>query len=96
MACMGKIFESIINKRIAFQSEANNSIDHNQFGFCKGCRTSDNVFIIDTLISYQKSKKKPLFITFVDFSKAFDFVNRSFLYFKLIKNGYGGKLLKII
>ena len=59
MACMGKIFESIINKRLDFQSEATNSIDHNQFGFCKGCRTSDNVFIIDTLISYQKSRKKP-------------------------------------
>jgi exonuclease III len=96
MACMGKIFEAIINKRLVFQTEATNSIDHNQFGFCKGCRTSDNVFIIDTLISYQKSKKKPLYITFVDFSKAFDFVNRTFLYYKLIQNGYGGKLLKII
>jgi exonuclease III len=96
MACMGKIFEAIINKRLVFQSEATNSIDHNQFGFCKGCRTSDNVFIIDTLISHQKSKKKPLYITFVDFSKAFDFVNRTFLYYKLIQHGYGGKLLKIV
>ena len=96
MACMGKVFESIINKRLVFQGEATNSIDQNQFGFCKGCRTSDNVFIIDTLISYHKSKRKNLYITFVDFSKAFDFVNRTFLYYKLIKMGYGGRLLKII
>ena len=96
MACMGKLFESILNKRLVFQNEATNSIDHNQFGFCKGCRASDNVFIIDTLISYQKSRKKPLFITYVDFSKAFDFVNRTFLYYKLIQKGYGGRLLKII
>ena len=93
MACMGKVFESIINKRLVFQGEATNSIDQNQFGFCKGCRTSDNVFIIDTLISYHKSKRKNLYITFVDFSKAFDFVNRTFLYNKLIKRGYCDRLL---
>lgn len=96
MACMGKIFESIVNKRLCFQEEATYSTDPYQFGFRKGCRTSDNVFIIDTLISYQRSKKKPLFISFIDFSKAFDFVNRSFLYYKLMKQGYGGKLIKII
>ena len=45
MACMGKIFESIINKRLVFQCEATNIIDPYQFGFTKDCRTSDNVFI---------------------------------------------------
>ena len=96
MACMGKIFESIINKRLVFQSEATNIVDPYQFGFTKDCRTSDNVFILDTLISYQKSKRKPLYVTFIDFSKAFDFVNRTFLYYKMIKKGFGGKLVKII
>jgi len=96
MACMGKIFESIVNKRLVFQTEASDEIDPNQFGFTRGCRTSDNVFIIDTLISYQKSMRKNLFITFIDFSKAFDFVNRSFLYYKMIRKGYGGRLVKII
>ena len=96
MACMGKIFESILNKRLGFQSEATDSVDPNQFGFTQGCRTSDNVFIIDTLVSYQKSLRKNLFITFIDFSKAFDFVNRNFLYYKMIKKGYGGRLVKII
>ena len=96
MACMGKIFEAILNKRLVFQSEATGIVDPNQFGFTQGCRTSDNVFIIDSLISYQKSLRKNLFITFIDFSKAFDFVNRSFLYFKMIKKGFGGRLVKVI
>jgi hypothetical protein len=52
MSCMGKVFESIVNKRLVFQEEATGIIDPHQFGFCKGCRTSDNVFIIDTLLSY--------------------------------------------
>ena len=74
MSCMGKIFESIVNRRLAFQCEADDLDDHTQFGFTKGCRTSDNVFILDTLVSYSKSRKKPLYVTFIDFSKAFDFV----------------------
>ena len=96
MSCMGKIFESIVNRRLAFQCEVDDLHDHTQFGFTKGCRTSDNVFILNTLVSYSKSKKKPLYVTFIDFSKAFDFVNRPFLYYKLIKQGYGGRLLRII
>ena len=96
MACMGKIFESIVNKRLVFQSEVSNQIDSYQFGFTQGCRTSDNVFIIDSMISHQRSVHKNLFITFIDFSKAFDFVNRSFLYYKMIKKGYGGRLVKTI
>ena len=96
MACMGKIFESILNKRLTFQSEATGIVDPYQFGFKKGCRTSDNVFILDTLISYNKLNRKPLFVTFVDFSKAFDFVNRPFLYYKMIKKGFGGRLVRII
>ena len=71
-------------------------MDPNQFGFSKGCRTSDNVFIIDSLISHYKSTRKTLYITFIDFSKAFDFVNRTFLYYKMSKKGSGGRLVRII
>ena len=92
MACMGKIFEAILNKRLVFQSEATDIVDPNQFGISEGCRTSDNVFILDTIISYHKSIRKTLFITFIDFSKAFDFVNRSFLYYKMIKKAMAESL----
>lgn len=96
MACMGKVFESILNNRLIIQSELLNVNDPNQFGFCKNRRTTDNVFIIDTLISYQKLKKRKLYVTFIDFTKAFDFINRDLLYFKLLKSGFGVKLVKII
>jgi hypothetical protein len=96
MACMGKIFEAILNTRLIFQSEVTLIDDPNQFGFCKNRRTTDNVFILDTLISHQKSVKKPLFLCFVDFTKAFDFINRDLLYYKLLKRGFGGKLVRLI
>ena len=96
MACIGKIFEAILNKRLVFQSEVTLIDDPNQFGFCRNCRTTDNVFILDTLISHQKSVKKPLFLCFIDFTKAFDFINRDFLYYKLLKRGFSGKLVRLI
>ena len=40
--------------------------------------------------------KKKLFCTFVDFSKAFDRVNRSGLWTKMIKNGMNGKCFNVI
>lgn len=44
----------------------------------------------------QRFKSKPLWICFVDFTKAFDYVNRSALYYKLIQRGVNGKILKLI
>jgi len=96
MACMGKIFESIITKRLTLHTEVMEKEDPYQFGFTKECRTCDNVFIIDTLISHQKSVKKNLYIAFIDFSKAFDYINRTFLYYKMLQKGLSGRLLKII
>ena len=45
MSCMGKIFEAILNKRLIFQNEVTLVDDPNQFGFCRGRRTTNNVFI---------------------------------------------------
>ena len=40
--------------------------------------------------------EKKIFTLFVDFSKAFDYVVRDNLWFKLIKSGVSGKILTII
>jgi exonuclease III len=96
MASMGKIFEAILNQRLAFHSEAYQLEDSCQFGFSKNSSTSDNLFIIDTLVSYQRFRKKPLFISFIDFTKAFDFINRDFLYYKLANMGIGSHMLDLI
>ena len=41
-------------------------------------------------------KKKQLFAAFVNFKKAFDFVVRDALWYKLIQMGVRGKILNII
>ena len=66
-------------------NEAFSVTDKFNGGFLKGSRTSDNIFIIQGLVQRQLALRKPLFICFVDFSKAFDLVNRNLSFFKLMK-----------
>ena len=54
------------------------------------------VFVIDTIIRHQRYFKQPVYLCFVDFTKAFDYINRNALYYKLYKQQMGGKMLKII
>ncbi len=49
------------------------------------------ISILNSLIQCQKLKHKPLYVCFVDFIKAFNYINRSDLYYKLFKRGVKGK-----
>ncbi len=59
-------------------------------------RTSDNLFILQSLINRQKFKNKTLYVCFVVFTKAFDYVNRYALYYKLMKRDLKGKMLNLV
>jgi hypothetical protein len=48
----------------------------NRSGFRKGYSTIDNIFVLYAFFELLKLKKKRLFVTFVDFEKAFDMVWR--------------------
>ena len=61
-------------------------------GFLPGRRTADNIFIISGLAQRQLLLGKCLILCFVDFSKAFDMVNRNILFYKIIKLGWYGKV----
>ena len=96
MPALGKVLESILNTRLAFRNIVLTLDDPHQFGFKENSRTTDSIFILQSIILRQQFKCKPLYICFVDFTKAFDFVNRYALYFKLRNRGIHGKLLSII
>jgi len=96
MSAVGKVFESILNSRLTLRNLVLDMDDKLQFGFKNDARTTDNMFILNSLIQRQRLKNKPLYVCFVDFTKAFDYINRSALYYKLLKRGIHGKLLNII
>ena len=52
------------------------------------------VFVLDNVIRYYQHK--PVYLCFVDFTKAFDYINKNALYYKLIQQNIGDKMLKVI
>jgi hypothetical protein len=67
-----------------------------RLGFGQKMSTVDNVFVLNSLINHVLNQGKQLFALFVDFSKAFDYVVREKLWYKLIKLGLRGNILNIM
>ena len=67
-----------------------------QAGFRKGFSTSDHVFALHSIIEIYKFLDKQLYVAFVDYRKAFDFVNRSHLWSKVLSSGIDGNVLRVI
>ena len=74
-------------------AEAYNIYVESQTGFRKCMGIVDNIFNLNSLITHCLSNNERLYCAFVDFTKAFDFVARDILWFKLIKLGFRGKML---
>ena len=73
-----------------------NDNDPYQAGFKTNSRTTDNIFILCAIIDKQRCLSKPLYTCFVDFTKAFDYIDRTALYYKLLNRGIDGNLLNVI
>ena len=57
--------------------------------------TIDNIFVLNSLVNHFLNQGRQLFCVFIDFTKAFDYVVRDNLWYKLIKEGVRGKMLDI-
>ena len=55
ISCLGKLFTSIINSRMTFCANEISLISKNQDGFRKGHSTTDNLFVLHSLISLYPS-----------------------------------------
>ena len=96
VSCLGKLFTSILCNRIFEWNSENDVITDAQFGFKPGFSTIDAIFVLQSLINRTLKKKKRLYCCFIDYRKAFDFVDRCKLWNKLIRVGVTGKLLCLI
>lgn len=96
LSCLGKLFTLIINNRLKIFAEKYNVIEENQAGFRKNHSTSDNLFIIKSLIDIAKANKNKLFCCCIDFKQAFDTVWRQGLWYKLNQYSINGKCLTLI
>ena len=94
---VGKFYTKILNEKLKKFCSNKNILSQQQFGFREDFRTSDAIFVLRSVISWYKNKgNKPVYSCFVDFSKAFDSVDRTALLYKLGTVGIQGNLLKLI
>ncbi|MEW8547740.1 MAG: reverse transcriptase domain-containing protein, partial [Candidatus Thiodiazotropha sp.] len=96
LSCFGKLFTSVVNKRLNKYAEEVELIEDCQAGFRKNHSTTDNIFIIKSLIDIAKSSKTNLHCCFIDFKQAFDTVWRDHLWQKLAKHRINGKCLTLL
>ena len=86
----------MLNNRLKDWAENYYVLIEAQAGFRPGMSTTDNVFVLHWVILHLLNQGKKLFCAFVDFTKAFDYVVRENLWYKMIKYGIRGKILNII
>ena len=92
---LGKILVGVLNNRLTEFVKQADILLKNQCGFRKGYQTTDHIFTLFTLIDHYVKKEK-LFLCFVDFKKAFDKVDHSFLWKKLLAYGISEKFVTLI
>ena len=79
LSCLGKLFTSIINKRLTAFINSKQIMSEAQAGFRKGYSTTDQIFTLKCIVELFLCQGRRLFCTFVDYSKAFDSINRAML-----------------
>ena len=80
MSCPGKRFTAVLNKILNYYADCITLLSEAHTGFRKGYSTSDNIFVLSSLIEYLFSKGKSMYCAFIDFKKAFDIVWREGLW----------------
>ena len=91
-----KLFTRVINNRLTDWSEEYYVLIEAQAGFRVNMSTIDNVFVLHSLLTHVFNQDNKLYCAFIDFTKAFDYVVRYNLWYKMIKLGIRGKILNII
>ena len=98
---LSKLYATVLERRISSWAETNGLRAAGQAGFRRDHRTTDNVFILRTLIESCKAMKSShqhgmLYTCFVDFRKAFDTIPRDRLWQHLADIGMQGKILDAV
>jgi hypothetical protein len=96
LSCFGKLFTCILNNRLSCYVENYNVLCEEQAGFRKGYGTVDHIFNLKCLIDLYLARSKKLYCAFIDYKKAFDSVNRTLLWQKLLRCNIDGKMLTVL
>ena len=85
-----------MNARFTQWSDEKGLLPDCQAGFRRGHTTTGQIFVLNTIVEGRLRRGRATYVAFIDFSKAFDSVNRQALWFKLAKMGASRKFLNIL
>ena len=95
-SAMYKIYCAVLNKRLSKWVENNGILVDEQNGFRKGRSTVDHISSLSNLINTRKKAKLSTYCAFVDFKKAYDYVDRDIMWGRLESYGLDGKMFSAI
>ena len=90
---VGKVYELVLNARLSRRAEELGLRELSQFGFRPQHGTLDGQFALRHSIDEARAQKRCLYCVFVDFSKAFDLVDRKVLLEVWRRKGVSGPFL---
>lgn len=93
---LAKIYSQILLNRLNTWSEKYEKIFECQFGYQKGKSTTDCIFILHSIIAKVLNSGQKLYSIFIDYEKAYDKVNRLFLWQKLLNENVSSKITKAL
>ncbi len=93
---LAKLFTMILDKRLSEWAKQHGLHAKGQTGFCKDYCTTNQLFILRTLIEQNKAKKKPLYCCFVDFRKVFDTTPHEVLWHVLASLWVEGRFMQCL
>jgi len=96
LSTVSKLYSSILNNRLMSYLETENILVDEQNGFRKGRSCQDHIFSVCSIVRNRLSQNKSTFAMYIDLQKAFDFVDRDALLYKLLRNGINGKFYNSI
>ena len=96
VAYAGKILLKIIARRLSVYHERVGILPEEQSGFRSNRSTTDMMFVIRRLQKLAQKKRIPLYVCFIDLTKAYYFVDRTLLWTVLARFGVPQNMISII
>ena len=86
----------MLNVRLCNYVETLNLLSEAQKAFRKGRSCLDHAYALTSVIRKRLEKGENTFVAFVDMEKAFDWVDRDLLYYKLLSYNVDGKFYNVV
>ena len=93
---MAKIYSQLLVNRLTKWSEKEEKLSNTQFGFQKGKSTTDCIFTFFSIISKTLHAGDKLYCVFVDYEKAFDRIDRTLLWQKLMSENISSRFVRAL